>query len=163
LIPATYDIRYYREKADSLKLSGKLLKCEEWAFVMDKVQLLIIDEHEAVRKALATRLGSAPTIDVVATERYLKPDRWSEDRPVDVALFGLRSGSDLVLDTTIEAVKELTCRGTAVIVLTSYADDIERELLLQSGAYRYLLKNINSNQLIAEILEVTHEKTHPIA
>jgi DNA-binding NarL/FixJ family response regulator len=130
---------------------------------MDKVQLLIIDEHEAVRKALATRLGSAPLIEVVATKHHLEKGQICSDQPADVALYGLRSSSDMALDATIEAVRELTDQGTAVIVLTSYADDIERELLLSSGAYRYLLKNINSNQLIAEIMEVADELTHPVA
>lgn len=130
---------------------------------MGKVQLLIIDEHEAVRKALARRLDSAPAIEVVATVHHLELGEVQPERRADVALFGLRSATDMALDVTIEVVKELTLRGTAVIVLTSYADDIERELLLQSGAYRYLLKNINSNQLIAEILDVADEMTHPVA
>lgn len=131
--------------------------------VMSKVRLLIIDEHEAVRKALARRLDSAPTIEVVATAHHLELGKAQPEHRADVALFGLRSASDMALDVTIEVVKELTYRGTAVIVLTSYADDIERELLLSSGAYRYLLKTINSNQLIAEIMEVADEMAHPVA
>jgi DNA-binding NarL/FixJ family response regulator len=132
------------------------------SFVMGKVQLLIIDEHEAVRKALARRLNSAPTIEVVATQHHLDFEGERLPLPADVALFGLRSGSDKALDATIDVVQRLTDGGTAVIVLTSYADDIERELLLSSGAYRYLLKNINSHQLIAEILEVAEETAHPV-
>lgn len=127
---------------------------------MDKVQLLIIDEHEAVRRALATRLGSVPLIEVVGTKHHLERAGTGEDRLADVALYGLRSSNEMALDATIEAVQELTERGTAVIVLTSYADDIERELLLRSGACRYLLKNINSAQLIAEILDVARETAH---
>lgn len=130
---------------------------------MEKVQLLIIDEHEAVRKALATRLSSNPSIDVVATIHNFTQQNLGYDGPADVALYGLKSSSDADLDATIAVVEDLTCRGTAVIVLTSYADDIERELLLKSGAYRYLLKNINSHELIAEILEVAEETTRPIA
>jgi DNA-binding NarL/FixJ family response regulator len=124
---------------------------------MEKVQLLIIDEHEAVRNALATRLSSTPTIEVVATIHNLNQEHPDDNGSADVALYGLKSSSDADLDATIAVVENLTCRGTAVIILTSYADDIERELLLKSGAYRYLLKTINSNQLIAEILEVANE------
>ncbi|MCA9873620.1 MAG: response regulator transcription factor [Ardenticatenaceae bacterium] len=130
---------------------------------MEKVQLLIIDEHEAVRNALATRLSSTPSIEVVATVHNFSLKELDDNGPADVALYGLKSSSDSDLDTTIAVVEDLTCRGTAVIVLTSYADDIERELLLKSGAYRYLLKNINSNQLIAEILEVAEETARPVA
>ena len=126
---------------------------------MEKVQLLIIDEHEAVRNALATRLSSNPNIEVVATIQSFNQQNLNDSGSADVALYGLKSSSDADLDATISVVEDLTCQGTAVIVLTSYADDIERELLLKSGAYRYLLKNINSNKLIAEILEVAAETT----
>ena len=130
---------------------------------MEKVQLLIIDEHEAVRNALATRLSSNPNIEVVATIQNFSQQNLNESGSADVALYGLKSSSDADLDATISVVEDLTCQGTAVIILTSYADDIERELLLKSGAYRYLLKNINSNKLIAEILEVAAETTEPLA
>lgn len=129
---------------------------------MEKVQLLIIDEHEAVRNALATRLSSNPNIEVVATIQNFSQQNLNESGSADVALYGLKSSSDADLDATISVVEDLTCQGTAVIVLTSYADDIERELLLKSGAYRYLLKNINSNKLIAEILEVAAETAEPL-
>ncbi len=129
---------------------------------MEKVQLLIIDEHEAVRNALATRLSSNPNIEVVATIQNFNQQNLNDSGSADVALYGLKSSSDADLDATISVVEDLTCQGTAVIILTSYADDIERELLLKSGAYRYLLKNINSNKLIAEILEVAAETTEPL-
>jgi DNA-binding NarL/FixJ family response regulator len=129
---------------------------------MDKVRLLIIDEHEAVRNALATRLRSSSSIDVVGTARQINGKQHPEERLADVALFGLKSSSDFDLDGTIAVVEELTMRGTAVIILTSYADDIERELLLRAGAYRYLLKTINSTQLIAEIQEVAEETARPV-
>jgi DNA-binding NarL/FixJ family response regulator len=130
---------------------------------MDKVRLLIIDEHEAVRQALATRLSSTPTIEVVAATQGIETFQNSFNGLSDVALLGLRSSSDVDLDVTIGIVERLTEWGTAVIILTSYADDIEREMVLHAGAYRYLLKDINSPQLIAEIIQVAHEQAKPIA
>jgi len=130
---------------------------------MDKVRLLIIDEHEAVRQALATRLSSTPTIEVVAAAHDIDTSRKSFNGLSDVALLGLKSSSDMDLDMTIGTVERLTKAGTAVIILTSFADDIERELVLHAGAFRYLLKDINSPQLISEIIEVAHEQTKPVA
>ena len=130
---------------------------------MDKVRLLIIDEHEAVRRALATRLGSTASIEVVATAQDIHAPELSHSGNSDVALLGLKSSSGVDLDMTIGTVERLTRSGTAVIILTSYADAIERELVLHAGAYRYLLKNINSPQLISEIIEVAHEQTRPMA
>lgn len=130
---------------------------------MDKVRLLIIDEHEAVRQALATRLSSTPTIEVVATAQDIDTSKSFYKGCSDVALLGLKSSSDMDLDVTVGTVERLTDLGTAVIILTSFADDIERELVLHAGAYRYLLKDINSPQLISEIIDVAHEQARPIA
>lgn len=126
--------------------------------IMAKVRLLIIDEHEAVRNALARRLNSTPSIEVVAATSDMNAIGNMAFQHSDVALLGLKSRSDFDFDVTIEMVTQLTQQGTAVIILTSYADDIERELVLHAGAYRYLLKNINSPQLISEIIEVSHEQ-----
>lgn len=130
---------------------------------MDKVRLLIIDEHKAVRQALATRLKSTPSIDVVATAHDIDAPGLTLEAYSDVTLLGLKSSSDMNLDVTIGIVERLTEAGTAVIILTPYADAIERELVLHAGAYRYLLKDINSPQLISEIIEVAHEQSKPVA
>jgi DNA-binding NarL/FixJ family response regulator len=130
---------------------------------MDKVRLLIIDEHEAVRQALTTRLSSTDSIEVVAAAQDIHAPELSRSGYSDVALLGLKSSSGADLDVTIGTVESLTQTGTAVIILTSCADAIERELVLHAGAYRYLLKDINSPQLISEIIDVAHEQTRPIA
>ena len=54
-------------------------------------------------------------------------------------------------------MKGLARWGVAVIILASYVDDFERALLLQAGARRYLVKDINSAELIAAIEEVARE------
>lgn len=130
---------------------------------MEKVRLLIIDEHEAVRQALATRLSSTPTIEVVAAAHDIDTPQNSFNGLSDVALLGLRSSNDMDLTMTMGTVARLTEWGTAVIILTPYADDIEREMVLHAGACRYLLKDINSPQLISEIIEVAHKPVQPVA
>jgi CBS domain-containing protein/CheY-like chemotaxis protein len=61
--------------------------------------------------------------------------------------------------TTFEHIRRETANGhpTAVIVLTSYIDEAEREAALRAGARRYLLKEIDSDRLIAEIEAVAAE------
>ena len=60
---------------------------------MEKVRLLIIDEHEAVREALAARLSSAASIEVVATAQDTLAPEFSRSGYSDVALLGLKSSS----------------------------------------------------------------------
>jgi CheY-like chemotaxis protein len=52
-------------------------------------------------------------------------------------------------------VRALVRQGAAVIILSPYADELEREQLLHAGACRYLLKNINTPELISEIEDVS--------
>ena len=78
-------------------------------------------------------------------------------RRPDVALLGMKRSDHRAFDLTVETVKGLTQWGIAVIVLASYFDDFERALLLQAGARRYLVKDINAAELIAAIEGVAEE------
>jgi DNA-binding NarL/FixJ family response regulator len=126
--------------------------------MMKKIKLLIIEEHAAVRDALKIRLKSSPALEIVAAISDLGKAESSVRawRP-EVIILGVKSTNKDDLLPTIRAVPALIESGAAVIVLTSYADDAERELFLQAGARRYLLKAINSPQLIAEIEAVATE------
>jgi DNA-binding NarL/FixJ family response regulator len=133
--------------------------------MVTKSRLLIIEEHKAVRQALETRLRSSPFIEVVGTMTTadalscLSDGRLNGHKPyLDIVLLSVKRGNDRQLDLTLELVKRLVRWGAAVIVLASYADEVERELLLQAGASRYLLKDVNTPQLIAEIEAVVTEK-----
>lgn len=113
----------------------------------NKIRLLIIDEHAAVRRALARRLGAAPTLDIVGTSARAEE---LEAIHADVVLLGVRS-HNRSLKQTMQSVRALAQEGTAVIVLAPYANDVEQEQFLLAGARRYLLKDINTRQLVAEI------------
>lgn len=125
---------------------------------MNNIRLLIIEEHMAVRHALQVRLQSSSNIDVIAA--FPSVDDWMGHQQqglsngfwaVDVVLLGLRGSNGRQLSSTIDDIKKFEQLGMDVVVLTPYADDVEREFLLQAGAQRYLLKDINSIQLLAEI------------
>jgi DNA-binding NarL/FixJ family response regulator len=125
-------------------------------YMNTKIRLLIIEEHKAVRQALETRLRSSPSIEVMAAlHQAAAGDLNGHPALPDVALVSIRRGGDRHLFKVLELVSYLAHKGTGVIVLAPFADDIERELLLHAGASRYLLKDVNTPQLIAEI-ELVH-------
>lgn len=118
---------------------------------MSKIRIMIIDEHPAVRRALKIRLDSVPEIDVVAVaEGMIEGRQMAQDTKPQVVLLGLKSFIDhaLIITQTIAHLNELGC---AVLILTPYPDDMEQEMFLRAGASGYLLKDINSPQLIASI------------
>ena len=114
------------------------------------LKILLVDDHEVVRLGLKSLLARYPEFEVVAeaatadeavslTERY-KPDVVV----MDIRLPG-KSG--------IEATREIVKKGgdSKIIMLTSYADD---ELLfdaISAGASGYVLKQIDSGELITAL------------
>ena len=119
---------------------------------MNSLHLLLIEEHEAVRQALATRFASVPAIRRVTTAAQAGEAlaNIARDRP-DVVLFGLDGSHSRHLQHEVATIKQLTAQKIPVMIITPYADDVERELLLQAGAQRYCLQHINTPELIAEI------------
>jgi DNA-binding NarL/FixJ family response regulator len=120
-----------------------------------RIRVLIVDRHEAVRRALHLRLSASEHLDVVGSLPEITAAREIIDRErPDIILLGLQNGTDEELHQTATAVRQIAC-GTAVIILAPYADAVEREVLMSAGAKRYLLKQINSKKLIQEIESTT--------
>jgi DNA-binding NarL/FixJ family response regulator len=130
-----------------------------------KIKIVIVEKHSAVRCALHNRLRASPHLEVVAAvsePAAALPYLGSIDAPgeylpaPEVVLLGLHNGSDDELFETLTIIQQIVRRPTAVIVLAPYADEVERLLMQQAGASRYLLKYIDSQQLIHEIEAAAH-------
>lgn len=126
--------------------------------MIPKIRLFIIDEHTAVCQALMTRLRSSPLVEVVGSASQLPPIFYIAPnyRP-NVVLLGLTRRDTREPERVEGMVRQMVQWGIAVVVLTSYADDTERERLLRAGARRYLLKDINTPPLISEIEKVAED------
>jgi DNA-binding NarL/FixJ family response regulator len=117
------------------------------------VRVYIIDEHASVRSALAERLGRSDDLKIIG-----------HGGEVGQILSDIKSGQpDLVLlevkrkdGMGLELLRQLSqLRGAPrLAVLTSYPSEWEEEAALRAGAERYLLKNIDSEDLIATIAEM---------
>ncbi|MDX1664874.1 MAG: response regulator [Candidatus Promineifilaceae bacterium] len=120
---------------------------------MKRTRLLIVEEHSAVRTALARRLGASAAIEVVAAVAELaEAEAAVVAGTVDKIVVGVSRACGSGLEALKHAVARLYARGVVVVVLASYADDVEREELAAAGASHYLLKQLGSDELIAEIL-----------
>ena len=107
----------------------------------------MVDDHEIVRLGLKSLLARFPEFEVVA-------EASDADEAIDLAT---RYTPDVVVmdirlpgKSGIEATREIVANNseTKIIILTSYADD---ELLfdaIAAGASGYVLKQIDSNELI---------------
>ena len=111
-----------------------------------------MDRHEAVRRALGIRLDATNQLAVVGITDNLSSacDKIDRSRP-DVIILGLHSSSGDELANIVQSIRTLPDGSGVVIVLAPYVDALQRDLFMAAGAKRYLLKHINSQQLIQEI------------
>lgn len=120
---------------------------------MARIRLLIIEGHEAVRRALAARLAS-PEVEIVgSTGDHEDGLRQALTLQPDVILLELKGPNSRWL----ELIRRLTAAGliNRVVVLTSYLDDDERRLVLEAGARDYILKDLHSEHLIEVIRQIS--------
>jgi DNA-binding NarL/FixJ family response regulator len=114
------------------------------------MRLLIIDDHDAVREALATQLRTVARVEVVGcTGCWRTGLRDAVRMKPDVVLLETKRADG----EGLEALRCLTeqCPHTSVVVLTSYPDTEEQVEAARMGATRYLLKDIDTPQLVREI------------
>lgn len=126
---------------------------------MNLTRLLIIDEHEAVRQALVSRLQQTGELEVVGSTGSTEEGLLQVDalRP-NVVLLETKRSDGRGLETCRRIARSHP--GTTVIVLTSYEDEEERQAAYMAGATRYILKEIDSAQLLREILALTSSSPH---
>ena len=120
---------------------------------MDKITIVIADDHTLVREGTRQRLEceddfrvvgeAADGEEAVKLVNQLKPNV----AIVDIAMPNLNG---------IEAAKQIkkTQPGTAVLALSAYDDDEYIYALLEAGADGYLLKNVRGQQLVDAIRDV---------
>jgi len=126
---------------------------------MATVRLLIIDEHETVREALEARLNTTNDLEVVGCTGCWKTGLGEAlSKKPDVVLLETKRADGEGLD----ALRSLTdqCPSTSVVVLTSYPDDEEKAKALEMGAASYILKDIDTSQLVREIQAVAPAANH---
>ena len=114
------------------------------------ITVMIVDDHEMVRKGAKGYLEAQPDIAVVAeAESGEDAVRFAREHVPDVVLMDLvMPGMDGVEAT--RKVKDVSPR-TQIIVLTSYHQDEHIFPALQAGAISYLLKDVKAKELVEAI------------
>jgi NarL family two-component system response regulator LiaR len=122
---------------------------------MDKIRVLIVDDHAVVRQGLRTFLELQADIEVIGeASDGLEAVAQAQRFLPDVVLM------DLVMPQMdgIEATRQIRALSpsTKVVVLTSFAEDQKVFPSIKAGAFGYLLKNVTPADLIKAI-RATHE------
>ncbi|MDF1499342.1 MAG: response regulator transcription factor [Anaerolineales bacterium] len=116
-------------------------------------RLFIVDEYEPVRKALAERLDQSASLSVVGHASVYEEavEAISDLRP-DIVLIEVKrkDGMGLELTRQIASMPE----APHLVVLTSYQKSWEEQAAARAGAVTYLLKELDSQELIRKIEEL---------
>jgi DNA-binding NarL/FixJ family response regulator len=127
------------------------------------ISILIVDDHEVVRKGIHSYLETVKDFDVVgeAESGEIAVKMVSELIPDIVLLDLIMPGMDGV--ETTRRIKQISPR-TQVVVLTSYHEDIHIFPALKAGAISYILKDMKMEKLVDALQRaVRHEVTlHPL-
>jgi NarL family two-component system response regulator LiaR len=116
----------------------------------EPITVMIVDDHEMVRKGAKGYLEAQPDITVVAeAESGAEAVQLALETVPDVVLMDLvMPGMDGV--EAARKVKDVSPR-TQIIVLTSYHQDEHIFPALQAGAISYLLKDVKARELVEAI------------
>ncbi len=117
---------------------------------MSKMRIVLVDDHEVVRLGLKVLLEQSDHFEVVGEANNAKEavEIAGKFRP-DIVLMDIR----LPGASGIEACEEITqlYPEVRVVMLTSYAEDEMLFSAIRAGASGYLLKQINSEDLIRSL------------
>ncbi len=116
----------------------------------DPITVMIVDDHEMVRRGACSYLEAQPDIAVVAqASSGEEAVKFAQEFIPDVVLMDLvMPGMDGV-DAT-RKVKNLSPR-TQIVILTSFHQDEHIFPALQAGAISYLLKDVKATELVEAI------------
>ncbi|UCH42391.1 MAG: response regulator transcription factor [Dehalococcoidales bacterium] len=120
---------------------------------MDKIKILIADDHAVVREGTRQILDHEPDLEVVAE---------AADGEEAVKLVGSSKPNVAIIDIAmpkvdgIEATKQIKVLypSIAVLILSAFDDDQFVFSLLEAGAAGYLLKSVRGHELVDAVRAV---------
>jgi DNA-binding NarL/FixJ family response regulator len=118
------------------------------------MRVYIADEHDTVRAALADRLSRAANMEVIghngAADVIVREVRATKP---DLVLVEVKRSDGKGLEL-LQQLIAMPCEP-CVVVLTSYTSMWEEEAVSRAGAKLYLLKDIDSGELIRHLSDLT--------
>lgn len=116
------------------------------------VTVYVVEQHRAVRQALADLLGQTREVQLVGSSGDVSIARQEiQQRKPQVVLLEIKraDGQGWELLSELSALEQ----RPRILVLTSYTSNGERDQAIRAGADAYVLKDIDTNKLMQLIRE----------
>ncbi|MCQ2008738.1 MAG: response regulator transcription factor [Sporolactobacillus sp.] len=124
----------------------------------DKIKVMIVDDHDMVRKGLKAYLSTEEDIELVgeASNGDAAVKSFEALKPEIILM-------DLIMEdgNGIDATKQILAKDPSkkIIILTSFYDDEQVFPAIEAGAMSYLLKTSSSDEIIQAIHKAHRGKT----
>lgn len=127
---------------------------------MRPIRVLIVDDHPIVRAGLQTLLDARPELEVVAQagDGPSALAAAAEHHP-DVVLCDLRLGDGMDGVAITRALTSRAASPPAVLILTTYDQDVDIVRAVEAGAAGYLLKDAAVDELVAAVVAAAAGET----
>lgn len=120
----------------------------------ERIRILIVDDHPALRVGLSAILSAHPHLQVVAEAADTGGAiAASDEHSPDIVLMDLRIPGGGGVEATL-AIRQRR-PATRVIIVTTYDGDEDVHRAIQAGASGYLLKGLTSAELVGAV-EAVH-------
>jgi NarL family two-component system response regulator LiaR len=119
------------------------------------IRVIVVDDHEVVRKGIIAYLQTDDTIEVVgqASSGNKGAALILKEKP-DVVLMDLIMEDGTGIEATRQVMKQLpACK---IIILTSYYDDEQVFPAIEAGAFSYILKTSSGREIVRVIKKAAH-------
>ncbi len=106
--------------------------------LMEKIKVLLADDHRVVREGLRALLAATPDMEVIAeADNGRQAVRLAQERQPDVVVMDVAMPQLNGVEATRQILREAP--SAKVLVLSSYSDDENVAQLIEHGAIGYLV------------------------
>ena len=125
---------------------------------MEKIRVMVVDDHEMVRLGLCSYLETADDLEVVGqADCGSKAVEMARELKPDVILMDLIMEGGTGFEATELIQPELT--ATQIIILTSYVDEKLVFPALEAGALSYILKTSQAEEIAEAIRRAVRQES----